>query len=241
MVMQHSNKYIFIYSMVMVLIVAVALTIVAVALKPAQEENIRNEKMQDILSSVNIPLEGLDKKAVSETYHQYIIGAVAIDQQGAVIESDPEKVFAIDMALEMKKPLEQRQLPLFTAVLGNKDSAFIIPVRGKGLWGPIWGYISFRVDFNTVLGTTFDHKGETPGLGAEINLSWFEGMFIGKKIFDEKGNLTSVKVVKGGAPDSDPHAVDAISGGTITSLGVDKMLYDCLVIYEPYFKKHLRL
>lgn len=239
--MQHSNKYIFIYSMVMVLIVAVALTVVAVALKPAQEENIRNEKMKDILSSVNVPVEGMDKKAVSEAYHQYVTGAIAIDHQGKVIESDAEKVFSIDMALELKKPAEQRQLPLFTAVLANKDTAFIIPVRGKGLWGPIWGYISFKIDYNTIVGTTFDHKGETPGLGAEINLSWFEAMFIGKKVFDEQGNLTSVKVVKGGAPKGDLHAVDAISGGTITSKGVDHMIHDCLVIYEPYFKKHLKL
>lgn len=239
--MQHSNKYIFIYSMVMVLIVAVVLTIVAVALKPAQEENIRNEKMKDILSSVNIPLDGMDKKAVADAYHKYVVGAIAIDHQGSSIETDAEKVFAIDMALEMKMPLEKRKLPLFTAVLDNQDTAFIIPVRGKGLWGPIWGYLSFKTDYNTIFGTTFDHKGETPGLGAEINLPWFEEMFIGKRIFNEQGDLTSVKVVKGGVPGDDPHAVDAISGGTITSIGVDEMLRDCLVTYEPYFKKHLKL
>ena len=239
--MQHSNKYIFVYSIVMVLIVAVALTIVAVALRPAQEENIRIEKMKDILSSVNIPVESLEKKAIIDAYKKYIIGAIAVDNQGKILETDPEKVFLIDMALEMKKVAAQRNMPLFTAVLDKGDSAFIIPLRGKGLWGPVWGYMSFRVDFNTVVGTTFDHKGETPGLGAEINTSSFESMFIGKKIFDEQGKLTSIKVLKGGARDDDPHGVDAISGGTITSVGVDHMIHDCLAIYEPYFKKHMRL
>jgi Na+-transporting NADH:ubiquinone oxidoreductase subunit C len=239
--MQHSNKYIFIYSLIMVLIVAVALTIVAVALKPAQEENIRNEKMKDILSSINIPVDGLSKKAVSETYARYIVDAKAIDLKGAVVETDPGKTFVIEMGLELKKGADQRQLPLFIGILDSGDSAYIIPVRGKGLWGPIWGYISFRTDFNTIFGTTFDHKGETPGLGAEINQPFFEGMFIGKKIFDDTGKLVSIRVIKGGAKPDDTHGVDAISGGTITSNGVDLMISDCLTLYEAYFKKHLKI
>jgi Na+-transporting NADH:ubiquinone oxidoreductase subunit C len=237
--MQHSNKYIFIYSIVMVVVIAVALTIVAVKLKPAQEDNIRIEKMQNILSSVNLQVAEIPKKQVGDVYKKFIKTAFAVNSKGEVIEQDAAKVFAIEMSNELKKPVEKQVLPVFIAILEGGDSAYIVPLRGKGLWGPIWGYISFKTDMNTVFGTTFDHKGETPGLGAEINQPWFKKPFIGKQIFTDDGKLVSITVVKGGAKPGDIHGVDAISGGTITSKGVQKMLLDNLTNYEAYFKKHM--
>ena len=105
----------------------------------------------------------------------------------------------------------------------------------KGLWGPIWGFISLEEDLNKVYGAVFDHKSETPGLGAEINRPFFEDPFTGKTIFEGE-DFVSIKVVKGGAKDGDMHAVDGISGGTITSDGVSDMLYERLSMYLPYFK-----
>lgn len=235
--MQHSNKYIFIYSIILVVVIAIALTVVAVQLKPAQEENIRIEKMQNILSSVNISTSEIPKNKVGETYEKYINTAFGVNNKGEIVEKDKEKVFAIELANELKKPVENQILPVFIAVLENKDSAFVVPLRGKGLWGPVWGYISFKNDFNTIFGTIFDHKGETPGLGAEINQSWFMDPFKGKQIFTEDGKLVSITIVKGKAKPDDKHGVDAISGGTITSKGVEKMLLDNLTNYEAYFKK----
>jgi Na+-transporting NADH:ubiquinone oxidoreductase subunit C len=238
--MQHSNKYIFIYSIIMVVVIAVALTVVAVKLKPAQEDNIRIEKMQNILSSVNISTTEIPKKQVIDVYNKYIKTAFGVNHKGEIVEQDATKIFRIEMANELKKPVEQQILPVYIAVLANGDSAYIVPLRGKGLWGPIWGYISFKTDFNTVFGTTFDHKGETPGLGAEINQDWFKQPFIGKQIFTEDGKLVSISVVKGGAKPDDIHGVDAISGGTITSKGVEKMLRDNLTNYEAFFKKQIK-
>ncbi len=235
--MEHSNKYIFIYSVIMVVVVAVSLTIVAVQLKPAQEDNIRIEKMQNILASVNISTAEVQKKQVIDVYNKYIVSAEAVNIKGEVVESDQAKVFAIDMGSEIKKPIEDQRLPLFKAILDNGDIALIIPLRGKGLWGPVWGYISLKTDYNTVVGTIFDHKAETPGLGAEINQDWFSSPFKGKTLFSENGTFTSIQIVKGGAADDDPHGVDAISGGTITSDGVEKMIYDNLLSYQEYFKK----
>ncbi len=237
--MQHSNKYIFIYSIIMVVVVAVALTIVAVKLKPSQEDNIRIEKMQNLLSSVNISTSEIPKKKVIDVYHKYIRTSFGVNNKGEVIETDVAEIFAIEMANELKKPIEKQILPVYVAIPEGGDSTFIVPLRGKGLWGPVWGYISFKTDFNTIFGTTFDHKGETPGLGAEINQDWFKKPFIGKQIFNEEGKLVSVSVVKGGAKPGDIHGVDAISGGTITSKGVEKMLLDNLTNYEAYFKKHM--
>ena len=234
--MQHSNKYIFIYSIIMVVVIAVSLTIVAVKLKPAQEDNVRIEKMQNILSSVNISTLEVPKNQVLGVYDKYIKTAFGVSNKGEVVEKDAARIFTIELANELKKPVEKQILPVYIAVLDGGDSAFIVPIRGKGLWGPVWGYISFKSDFNTVFGVTFDHKGETPGLGAEINQEWFMKPFIGKQIFDEAGKLVSISIVKGGAKPGDIHGVDAISGGTITSIGVEKMLLDNLTNYEAYFK-----
>lgn len=129
-----------------------------------------------------------------------------------------------------------RLLPVYVC---QKDTSkyYILPLRGKGLWGPIWGYIALQSDLNTVYGAVFDDADETPGLGAQISQSWFQKNFVGKKIFDNKGNFTSIEVVKGGAPPTDIHGVDAISGGTITSKGVQAMLYDCLSSYVNFIDK----
>jgi len=221
----------------MVVVIAVSLTVVAVQLKPAQEDNIRIEKMQNILSSVNVSTADIPKKKVIDIYHRYITSVVGINHSGDVVENDAEKVFAIELANEFKKPADQQILPVYTASLDNGDTAYIMPLRGKGLWGPVWGYISFKTDFNTIVGTMFDHKGETPGLGAEINQSWFMDPFKGKTIFDQEGKFTSIQIIKGGAPDDNPHGVDAISGGTITSKGVEKMIFDNLTNYQAYINK----
>jgi len=238
--MQHSNKYIFVYSVVMVIVIAVALTIVAVQLKPAQDDNIRIEKMQNILSSVNISTAEVPKKQVIDVYHKYVKRAFAVNHAGEVVLSDAEKVFPVEMANELKKPVDQQILPIFVATLDNGDSAFIVPLRGKGLWGAIWGYMSFKTDFNTIEGCIFDHKSETPGLGAEINMEWFQKPFFGKTIFNESNEFVSIHIHKGGAKPGDPHGVDAISGGTITSKGVEKMIQDNLSGYIAYFKKQMK-
>lgn len=122
-------------------------------------------------------------------------------------------------------------------VIKTKQVFYIIPVRGKGLWGPIWGYIALEGDMNTVYGVSFGHKSETPGLGAEIETVKFQQQFNGKKIFDQDGDFVSIKAVKGGALPDNIHGVDAVSGATITSDGVTEMFRRTLSNYIPYFKK----
>jgi len=219
----------------MVIIVAVALTFVAVLLKPAQLNNIRVEKMQNILKSVHI--ESTPKNA-EELYKKFISESFVISTKG-VLKNDI-KAFDVDLYLEMKKKPEERNLPVFVCTKDDASRYFIIPVRGKGLWGPIWGYVSLKDDLNTIEGTMFDHKGETPGLGAEINTSVFQDQFIGKTIFDEKDNFVSVNVIKGGAKPDDIHCVDAISGGTITSKGLEDMIREGINPYVAYFKEQMK-
>ena len=131
--------------------------------------------------------------------------------------------------------------PVYIAQIDN-GRIYIFPLRGKGLWGPVWGFIALKEDMNTVVGITLDHKGETPGLGAQITTAEFQNQFRGKKIFDDRGNFVSITLVKGGAGNfsgNRKHAVDAISGGTLTSNGVTEMLFSNLLMYEPFMKERL--
>jgi Na+-transporting NADH:ubiquinone oxidoreductase subunit C len=230
----HSNRYIIIYASVLVIIVATVLATAAIQLKPFQDKNIRLEKMQNILTSVKIEASPADAESKFETY---IAEEIVIDSKGEVIGNN---AFDIELVNELKKAPEQRQYPLFVYKSDDGSSRYIIPVRGKGLWGPIWGYIALNEDLSTVYGAVFDHKSETPGLGAEINQVSFQSQFVGKSIFDESGAFTSILVKKGGAESTDKHAVDAISGGTITSDGVTHMLKDCLNNYVAFIEKQRR-
>lgn len=231
---RQGNKYTFLYASVMVIVVATILAFVAEALGPIQKQNEEEAKMIDILKSVNIESTTND---VAEQYEKYIGDkSYIVNYEGERQDASPQEAFNIDLSKEVRKPLPERQYPVYECHLDDGEVKYILPVRGKGLWGPIWGYIALNENKKTIFGATFDHKGETPGLGAEIANDSFQQQFKGKSIFDD-GELVSVQVVKGGAPDDAPHSVDAISGGTITSQGLETMLMDYFNGYEAFLKK----
>ncbi len=222
------NTYTFVYSIVLVVIVAALLSVISLSLQPSQNENIKNEKRQNILRSVNI----LSTASESETlFNKYITEQFIINSKGERMEGN---AFDIDVAKEFKKACDQRQLPVFVAQT-EKGTKYILPLYGAGLWGPIWGYVSLDENKNTIYGTVFDHQGETPGLGAEITSQHFQTQFQGKLIFDND-QLVSILVKKGGNA-TGAHEVDAISGGTITSRGVETMIKNYLTCYESFLKQ----
>jgi len=232
---KNSSGFTFLFSSVMVIVVAVLLAAASIVLGPYQAKNVRAEKMQNILSSIGIKTT---REEAEKLYNQYVKEQLVLNSKG---EPVTEKVSAFD--IDLKKELDKvrsgkENEQLFPLFVFDKDGKlyYIIPVRGKGLWGPIWGYIALEGDLNTVYGASFGHKGETPGLGAEIDTEEFQKQFKGKKIFDDAGNFVSVHLIKGGAAPGDLHGVDAVSGGTITSTGVSEMLQRTIVRYLPYFK-----
>ena len=228
----YSNTYIFIFSAIMVIVVAAILSVAAMTLQPYQKKNIEINKKQNILTSINVESTAKDAETL---YGKYILESFALNSKGEVKEG--VDAFNIDMKKEMAKPLENRNLPIFISSIDNSKQ-YIIPVYGKGLWGPIWGYVSLKDDLSTVYGANYSHQGETPGLGAEISTKAFQAEFIDKQIFNEQGDFVSVSVMKGGTADpNSKYEVDGISGGTITSKGVDAMLKNCLSSYLPYFDK----
>ena len=230
--------YIFIFSVVMVTIVAILLSFVSMRLTPRQLMNIEIEKKEDVLRSVGEAeklSEVPDKNSyIDGEFAKYITESYVVDYEGNMVDADAFEVM-LGLNEEIRKPKEERNYPVFIYTGEQGEKKYVVPVRGKGLWGPIWGYVSFDADLNTIYGAVFDHQGETPGLGAEISTGWFQEPFKGKTIFDENGKFVSIEVVKGGADPSNPHQVDAISGGTITSKGLEKMLKDCLEGYVAHF------
>lgn len=244
-----TNRYIFIYSTVMVVIVAVLLSLTAMLLQPRQQQNMTIAKIQGILAAVNITAT---PENAEELYKKYFTTEIAIDQNGQVaslykdgtLVQGEVRPFDIDMKKELynKKMGTPFLSPFFIAEIDG-DTLYIVPLRGVGLWGPLYGNIAFGPDFNVIIGAEFSHDKETPGLGAEISTKEFASQFPGKTIFNEQGQFESVKVVKGGvstlSPDKQIHGVDAISGGTITSNGVTDMLQNCLENYVTYIQTNI--
>ena len=252
----NKNSYTFGFAAIMVIIVAALLSGAAILLKDPQERNVELEKKQNILQSVGI--DDVSREQSELEYSTYIKKELVLNNRGEVVNKyktsyldsllrinnnesnellddiNKQRAFSIDLSKEIKKDISEQKLPLYIAEVAG-ETKYIIPLRGKGLWGPIWGFISFNDDLNTVFAAVFDHKKETPGLGAEINTSLFQDPFKGKTIF-EKGKLEYITVQKGGA-NGDIHKVDAISGGTITSNGVTDMIEERLERYMPYFER----
>jgi Na+-transporting NADH:ubiquinone oxidoreductase subunit C len=225
----NKNSYTFTFAAIMVVVVAAILSFAATSLKPFQDKNIDLESKQNILKSIGVEIE---RDQADEYFSKYIKQQLVV-QDGKVVENPEVPALDINMAKEIKKDGAARTLPLYIA---EKDgnTCFILPLRGKGLWGPVWGYISLESDGSTVIGANFDHEGETPGLGAEISKPIFMDQFPGKQIMKD-GEFVSIEVRKGDA--SGDYQVDGISGGTITSVGVDDMLEDCIANYVAYLDK----
>ena len=230
---RESNLYTFLFVGIMIVGIASILAYTSQTLKPMQDENVKNEKMQNILSTVGI---NVSRDEAEKSYKKYIVEELALKIDGSINENI-NPFSDLNLAKELKKDYEDQHFPLYVAEI-NSEKYYIIELRGTGLWDAIWGYISLKSDFNTVNGVSFDHKGETAGLGAEITKDWFKESFKDEKIFNSNGELVGITVLKGNNDpnniDKDDHEVDAISGSTITGDGVTDMIYERVSNYLPY-------
>ena len=237
------NSYTILFAIGMVLIVGSLLAYAASALKSNIDENKRLEKQQNILYAMGVnENEGSSASFVStdnapELFNQYIKQQLVITNGTQVSEDDQAYLIDIKKEQTNAKAGLQRHLPLF---VGEKDGKtyYIAPIRGKGLWDAIWAYVA--MDENMVVqGAYFDHKGETPGLGANIKERFFMDDFIGEHLMSD-GNFKGIAVSKSNNDpkneDKTDNEVDAIAGATITGDGVAAMIRNDLKLYVPYFK-----
>lgn len=220
---KNSNAYILTYTSAIVIIVALLLSITSGALKGRQNENVKLDTKKQILSS--LPAIDLTQGDANEIYAKTIVAYQLLDADGKVAkELRPVEDFDVKAAEE--------QLPLYVANVDG-ETKYIIPMNGAGLWGAIWGYIALNDDKNTVYGVFFSHAGETPGLGANIATPKFQSQFEGKHI-KNNGQFVSIAVMKAGQKADNQEQVDALSGGTITSKGVETMLKNSIGAYTAF-------
>ncbi|MEL0299852.1 MAG: NADH:ubiquinone reductase (Na(+)-transporting) subunit C, partial [Flavobacteriaceae bacterium] len=224
-----SNGYTFLFATIMVLVVASTLAFTASSLKGLQAENVRKEKMQNILTTIGIET---DRDQAESLYKQYIVEELSLTHTGSV--DTQTDAFTIALNNEIKKPVAEQRFPLYVADVEGKKF-YVVPLRGAGLWDAIWGYLALKEDKNTIQGAVFDHKGETAGLGAEITQKWFQERFVDEKIMDQNGQLVGINVSKTNNDptnsDKEDHEIDAISGATITGDGVTAMIAERLAHY----------
>ncbi|MEM7108042.1 MAG: NADH:ubiquinone reductase (Na(+)-transporting) subunit C [Bacteroidota bacterium] len=243
--MQQSNTYIIVFTAVMTIIVGGLLSLTSQGLAPAQKKSIELDTKTQILSSV-MDRERLSKMKPDEILNIYNtrIASLVVDIDGQEIEKNEkgENMVAEEVSIlkNYKKDPSERMYPVFkfmNETETDKVDAYILPLYGAGLWNAIWGYVALESDLNTIVGASFDHTGETPGLGARIGNAEIQNRYVGKKVRDESGTIVSVNMVKGeGNSNLSEHQVDGMSGATITGRGLNDMLEAYLNYYESYFK-----
>jgi len=219
-----SNTYTILYASVMVVLVALLLAFTSESLRSYQKENEANDKRQQILRSVNVSVSGAE---TVKKYNELISESFLVNEKGLRVEGD---AFSIDAT----KMFEEKKYPVYIANINGKTK-YILAMYGAGLWGPIWGYMAVDEDGSMVYGTDFSHRGETPGLGAEIAGKGFTSQFSGKHLF-KNGQFTSIAIVKPGKSVQGKDYVDGISGGSITCAGVDRMIQHSLKQYVQFLK-----
>ena len=208
----------------MVIIVAIGLAFTHQVLSDRQTANVNTDKMQQILRSLRVDASPAEADGI---YRTLVKSAYLITPEGVKIDGT-EGIEPTDPAFSG----EGEGLAVYEAeVEGSKK--YIIPMNGTGLWGPIWGYLSVEGNGSTVYGSEFGHAGETPGLGAEIVYPAFRNQFNEKELIKD-GEFKSIAVVKPGQSVSQRDYVDGISGGTITSKGVDAMLLESVGEYKNF-------
>lgn len=238
---KNSNAYIIIYTVVMVVIVGALLAILATWLKGRQEIEVQKEQQFSIMRALGVANEDSDKDEMVALFDDDNKGVTiyAVSGSEAAITEDTDEVFEL---LGNRKELREKEesLPIF-----QYGDTYVIPMAGKGLWDDIWGFIALqKTEDGTnykVSGIVMDHKGETPGLGAEIATAAVQDKFIGMTLFDAEGNI-AVQMLKGGMTNKsavEGSTVDAISGGTKTCDGVNKMIKDSIGKYADFLKAQL--
>ena len=227
-----SNSYTMIFAIIMVLVVGSLLAFMASSLKPNIDENKRIEKQQNILYALGVnENEGTSANFISTdvagaAFSEYITKQIEV-QGGKEVENSDAYLIDIKKQQTLAKQGKQRRLPLFVGKNKNGDVLYVAPIRGKGLWDAIWGYVA--LDENMIVqGAYFDHKGETPGLGANIKQRYFMDDFIGEHLLSASGDFKGITVAKGNNDpkneDKTDYEVDAIAGATITGDGVSAMI-----------------
>ena len=241
----NNNFYTVIYTTVIVVVVAAILAFVSQSLKQRQEDNEKADTIAQMMTAAGFgtkaEFQAMGNAAVIDKYAAEIDKAYLVGVSGEKVEDlgqnevfSPSRLKAQNYLL--KGDRASARIPVFEF---KKDGIRVVPIYGAGLWGPVWGYIALAKD-NTIIGAYFDHESETAGLGAKIKDDpAFQAEF--KGAIPEFTSENVFEIVKGGAPhdaegnDIADNKIDAITGATMTSQGLEKAIDIWLAAYAKYF------
>ncbi|MBQ3723784.1 MAG: NADH:ubiquinone reductase (Na(+)-transporting) subunit C [Bacteroidales bacterium] len=237
----NSNIYTVIYTTLVCVLVAAILAFVSQWLKPKQDANEKAETISQILTAA-----GFDQKAhwqevgnaaTLDFYKENLAEASLVNAQGETVGTLDKDKAVIYTPSELKvqnrsiKGGKEFKVPVYTF----SNGVTVIPVYGAGLWGPVWGYLSFDENLDKLVGAYFDHESETPGLGGKIKDDpAFRAQFQGKSV--DFADAKPFDIVKGGAPAGKENAIDAITGATMTSKGLNEAIVNWLEAYKGYLQ-----
>tara|TARA_R110002111_G_scaffold126741_5_gene191443 strand:- start:21163 stop:21966 length:804 start_codon:yes stop_codon:yes gene_type:complete len=233
----------------------------AVGLRDRQDLNKENERKKNILSVAGLIQPGEGAKNVMQIYEERVKGIIVDLNTGKVVTDDKElfpnpseydQKAAIDnpkMSMEIKSiddlaGIKRRENYSWVYLINDENgklTQYVLPVRGKGLWSTMWGFIALETNLNTVAGLTFYEQGETPGLGGEVDNPKWKAQWKGKEVYNKEFE-PEIEVIKGSVnPESANaiHEVDGLSGATITSRGVTHLLDFWLgnLGFRPYLEQ----
>ena len=207
---------------------AIIVSVTAVSVRPEQNLNIENEKKVKILAAAGIQTDKVDEEflRIKTVFVDFETGKlVTIDPAYDHIKaaSNPDQSTVIPKADDIAVLKRRENVGTIYVWVDEKNAIekLVLPIRGYGLWGTLYGYLSLDSDLNTVRGIEYyDHK-ETPGLGGEVDNPNWKSDWYGKRIYNEDGNV-ALYVTKGAS--STDYEIDGISGATLTTNGVSNMI-----------------
>lgn len=240
--MQQSNLYVILFAIGLTVVFGGALSLTSVGLKPLQDKQVELDTKKKILGAVMDISTIEDPNEILRIYSEKVKSMV-VDINGNEVTTDdkgnPMVAEKVNIQKNSKLDPQERVYPVFMfSESGSGVDAYIFPTFGSGLWDWISSYVAFGPDLNTVKGIAFDHKSETPGLGARITEETVQNRYVGKEIYNDQGELVSITMVKGeGNSGLSQHEVDGMSGATMTAKGVNAMLEKYLECYSAFIEK----
>ncbi|MEP0987775.1 NADH:ubiquinone reductase (Na(+)-transporting) subunit C [Ekhidna sp.] len=240
--MRQSNLYVILFAVGLTVVFGGALSLTSVGLKPLQDKQVEIDTKKKILGAVMDISKIEDPNELLALYEEKV-SSIVVDINGNEITEDkdgkPIVAEKVNIQRNSKFPPEERMYPVFMfSESEGKIDSYIFPTFGSGLWDWISSFIALGPDLNTVMGIAFDHKSETPGLGARITEPTVQQRYVGKEIYNDQGELVSISMVKGeGNAGLTEHQVDGMSGATITGKGVNAMLENYLTYYQAFMEK----
>lgn len=234
---KESNGYVILYTIILTIVCGGLLALASLGLKEQKDKNVKLEQQKSILKTfMDLP------DNVTDVYSTRVKGYV-VDAKGKKLEMNVEDINVNEEYSKKKAVPTERLLPVYEVYKDKIDEGevqyYVFPIYGFGLWDEIWGYVALKADdMNTIQGTVFAHRGETPGLGARISDKPLQDRYKDKQIYTESGDLVGVMMQKGEQGnevyEKELNKVDGMSGATITGQGVNVMVKEYLKLYKSF-------